>query len=125
MMARVFTFSSAALLLVACTAPLMTSTIPTASVAQTTPTSPPVEEPECSIGGIELFGRVRIVERGGDVRVKMVEHFADLRVDPFSNFPRKCGEWQFVERREDFTIRFVENNADIEIELVRAFPGMR
>ncbi len=123
-MARIVTLSGTALLLVACSAPLMTTTMPTASVAQTTP-APTVEDPSCSLGGIELFGRVRIVERGGDVRVKMVEHFADLKVDPFSNFPRSCGEWQFVERREDFTIRFVEDNADIEIELVRAFPGMR
>ena len=122
MIQRIFTFSSTVLLLAACGAPLVTTGIPTASVAQTTPVQP---AEECSIAGIEMFGRVRIVERGGDIRVKMVEHFPELRVDPFSSFPRKCGEWQFVERREDFTIRFVEDNADIEIELVRAFPGMR
>jgi len=123
MMARILTLSGTALLLVACTAPLVTSSIPTASVAQTT--APAAEESACTVAGIELFGRVRIVERGGDVLVKMVEHFADLKVDPFAIMPNSCGEWQFVERREDFTIRFVEDNADIEIELTRHFPGMR
>ncbi len=133
MMARIFTLSGTALLLVACTAPLMTTSIPTASVAQTTPAAqtdaagnaPTGAAAACSVGGVELFGRVRIVERGGDVRVKMVERFADLKVDPFAIVPNDCGEWKFVERNEDFTIRFVESNPDIEIELVRHLPGMR
>ena len=120
MMAQVFTLGGTALLLAACAAPLMTSYIPTASVAQTAPA-----DVECSVNGIELFGRVHIVEHDADVRVKMVEHFADLNVDPFSTFPNDCGEWQFVEHNADFTIRFVESNADIEIELVQAFAGMR
>jgi len=123
MMGRIFALAGVVLTAAACTVGLVPSTAPTAAVAQTAAPTP--EPSECNVGGIELFGKVRIVERGGDVRVKMVEHFADLRVDPFSSFPRRCGEWQFVERREDFTIRFVEDNADIEIELVRGLPGMR
>ena len=57
-------------------------------------------------------------------RVKVVEHFADIKVKVVEAFPDKIGEWKFVESGEDFTVQFVENFPDIKIKYVNAFPGV-
>ena len=63
--------------------------------------------------GIRLAGKVRVVE-----------HFPDLKVKPVEAFPDDVGEWQFVDFGEDFTIQFVEHFPDITIRFVNAFPGV-
>ncbi len=47
-------------------------------------------------------------------RVKVVEHFGDVKVKVVSSFPDGIGEWQFVDYGEDFTIEYVDS-----------FPGVR
>ena len=58
-------------------------------------------------------------------RVKVVEHFGDVKVKVVSSFPDDIGEWQFVDYGEDFTIEYVDNFPDIRIQFVDSFPGVR
>ena len=74
--------------------------------------------------GIKLCGRVKVVEHFADIKVKVVESFPDLKVKVVEAFPDKIGEWKFVESGEDFTVQFVENFPDIKIKYVNAFPGV-
>ncbi len=74
--------------------------------------------------GIKLCGRVKVVEHFPDLRVQVVGSFPDLRVKKVSHFPDAIGEWQFVEHAEDFTVQFVDHFPDLTIEYVDAFPGV-
>lgn len=74
--------------------------------------------------GIKLCGRVKVVEHFGDIKVQVVNSFPDLRVKVVDSFPDKIGEWKFVEYGEDFTVQFVASFPDIKIRYVSAFPGV-
>ena len=80
--------------------------------------------PEGYFNGIRLAGRVKVVEHFPDIRVKVVNAFPDLRVKTVTSFPDDIGEWQFVEHGEDFKIQFVESFPDITIRFVKSFPGV-
>ena len=74
--------------------------------------------------GIKLCGKVKVVEHFADIKVKVVDAFPDLKVKVVESFPDDIGEWKFVESGEDFTVQFVENFPDIKIKYVNAFPGV-
>lgn len=74
---------------------------------------------------IRMAGRVKVVEHFGDVKVKVVSSFPDLRVKVVSSFPGGISEWQFVDYGEDFTIEYVDSFPDIRIQFVDSFPGVR
>ena len=74
--------------------------------------------------GIKLCGKVKVVEHFADIKVKVVDSFPDLRVKVVSSFPDDVVEWQFVEYGEDFTVQFVESFPDIKIKYVNSFPGV-
>lgn len=74
--------------------------------------------------GIRLCGKVKVVEHFADIKVKVVSSFPDLKVKVVSSFPDDVGEWQFVDYGEDFTVQFVESFPDIKIKYVDAFPGV-
>ncbi len=74
--------------------------------------------------GIKLCGRVKVVEHFGDIKVQVVDVFPDLRVKVVTAFPDEIGKWQFVEHGEDFTVQFVDHIPDIKIKYVDAFPGV-
>ena len=75
--------------------------------------------------GIRLCGRVKVVEHFADLKVKVVTSFPDLKVKKVSSFADQIGEWQFVDHGEDFTIQFVASFPDLTIQYVDAFPGVR
>lgn len=54
--------------------------------------------PDCTYNGIPLHGKV-----------KVVEHFEDLKVKPVQHFANSCGQWQFVDNFEDFKVKFVDH----------------
>jgi len=74
--------------------------------------------------GIKLCGRVKVVEHFADIKVQVVNSFPDLRVKVVDSFPDKIGEWKFVEYGEDFTVQFVTSFPDIKIRYVTSFPGV-
>jgi hypothetical protein len=83
------------------------------------------EAAECEVKGIRLQGRVMVDNAFPDLKVQIVEGYADLDVKLVDAFPDRCGEWQMVTRFPDFTVQFVNTYPDMTIEYVRAFPGMR
>ncbi len=78
---------------------------------------------QCTYKGIKLNGKVKVVERGGDIKVKVNTSFPDLKVQQVNSFPNKCGQWQYVSSFPDFTVQFVDSFPDITIKYVEAFPG--
>ena len=74
--------------------------------------------------GIKLCGRVKVVEHFADIKVKVVDSFSDLKVKVVDSFPDDIGEWKFVESGEDFTVQFVDSFPDIKIKYVTSFPGV-
>lgn len=79
---------------------------------------------DCSLNGIKLNGKVKIVNAFADFEVKKVNAFEDLRVKVVNALPSSCGEWQFVDAFEDFSIKFVDAFEDFSIKEVEAFPGI-
>lgn len=74
--------------------------------------------------GIKLCGKVKVVEHFADIKVQVVNSFPDLKVKVVDSFPDKIGEWKFVEYGEDFTVQFVTSFPDIKIKYVTSFPGV-
>ncbi len=74
--------------------------------------------------GIKLCGRVKVVEHFADIKVKVVDSFPDLRVKVVESFPDAIGKWKFVESGEDFSVQFVDSFPDIKIKYVNSFPGV-
>lgn len=79
---------------------------------------------DCSFKGIKLQGKVKIVEHFPDLKVQIVENFPDLKVKKVDHFPDACGKWQLVENFPDFKVQFVENFPDIKVKFVENFPGL-
>ena len=79
----------------------------------------------CRFNGVDLYGRVKIVDFFPDVTVKTTSFFPDLRVQRVNMFASSCGQWQFVDSFPDFTIKFVDLFPDITIQYVSMFPGVR
>ena len=65
--------------------------------------------------GIKLSGRVKVVEHFADIKVKVVDSFQDLSVKVIESFPDAIGKWEFVESGENFTIQFVDRLPDIKM----------
>ena len=63
----------------------------------------PIDKKSCSINGIKLAGKVKVVK----------------------SFPDDCGEWQFVESFPDFTIKYVDSFPDFTIRMTDSFPGVK
>ena len=78
----------------------------------------------CSWKGIDLRGKVQIVESFPDIKIQVVSSFPDLKVKRVDSFPDDCGEWQFVDSFPDFKIQFVDSFPDIKIRFVESFPGL-
>lgn len=74
--------------------------------------------------GIKLCGKVKVVEHFADIKVQVVNSFPDLKVKVVDSFPDDIGEWKFVEYGEDFTVQFVGSFPDIKIKYVISFPGV-
>ena len=76
---------------------------------------------DCTLSGIPLHGRVRVVQNLADFKVRETS-FPDLRVNE-SPFTDRCGEWEFVDALEDFKIQWVTALEDFSIEY-SSFPGV-
>lgn len=79
---------------------------------------------QCSVKGITLKGKVKIVESFPDLKVQIVDSFPDIKVKQVDSFPDKCGKWQLVDSFPDFTIQYVASFPDVKVKFVDSFPGM-
>ena len=75
----------------------------TAQVAE----SAPIDKARIQIVDYFEDFKVKIVKRGGDYRIRLVNH------RPFSR-----GEWQIVEHFADYKIKFVEHFEDFTVEFI-------
>ena len=80
--------------------------------------------PDGYCNGIKLCGRVKVVEHFPDLKVQVVSSFPDLRVRVVDSLPNRCGQWEFVTFAEDFTVCFVEHGEDFTVEFVENFEGL-
>ena len=80
--------------------------------------------PSCSFNGIELKGKVKIVDNFADIKIQYVDHFPDIKVKFVDNFPDDCGEWKIVNNFPDFTVQIVDHFPDLKVKKVDHFPGM-
>ena len=78
----------------------------------------------CSFNGIELKGKVKIVDNFADLKIQYVDHFPDIKVKFVDNFPNDCGEWKLVDNFPDFTVQVVDHFPDLKVKKVDHFPGM-
>lgn len=78
----------------------------------------------CAFKGIQLYGKVQVVNAFPDIKVQVVNSFPDLKVQKVTTFPDSCGKWQFVDAFPDFKIQYVDAFPNIKIQFVDAFPGM-
>ncbi|MFC1662289.1 hypothetical protein ACFL3S_12700 [Gemmatimonadota bacterium] len=78
----------------------------------------------CSYRGIDLHGKVQIVDAFPDIKVQLVDAFPDIRVKWVTAFPDDCGEWQEVDAFPDFKIQLVDAFPDVKVQVVDAFPGL-
>ncbi|MCP1225289.1 hypothetical protein [Sebaldella sp. S0638] len=85
----------------------------------------PIDKKTCSMNGIKLAGKVKVVKNFADFKVKVVSSFPDIEVKKVSSFPDDCGEWQFVDSFPDFTIEYVTSFPDFTIRMVDHFPGVK
>ncbi len=78
----------------------------------------------CTYKGLQLYGKVKVVESFPDIKVKVVTSFPDLKVQLVESYADACGKWEFVESFPDLKIQFVESLEDIRVEFVNSFPGV-
>lgn len=79
----------------------------------------------CTLNGVPLYGKVKIVDSFPDFKIKIVSSFADLKVKQVSAFPDSCGKWQIVNSFPDFKVQFVDSFPDFTIKYVDSFPGLQ
>ncbi|CAA6825262.1 MAG: Unknown protein [uncultured Aureispira sp.] len=79
----------------------------------------------CALHGKKLYGKVKFVEYGEDVKIKYVDYSEDLKVEFVSSSPNDCGEWQVVESSEDLKVKVVEYGEDLKVKKVTSSPGMK
>jgi hypothetical protein len=79
----------------------------------------------CSYNGIQLYGKVEIVEDFPDITVKQVDDFADLNVKKVEDFANECGKWKIVDESADFKVKLVEDFEDIQVKMVNDSPGIQ
>jgi hypothetical protein len=82
-----------------------------------------INEYSCTFKKIKLFGKVKVVDGGGDIKIRVTDSGEDLRVKAVENFADECGEWQFVDSFPDFTVQYVSGEEDIKIRFVESWPG--
>jgi hypothetical protein len=78
----------------------------------------------CKLKGIDLFGKVQVVDYGADFRVQIVDYGADLNVKEVSYGAYSCGEWQIVDYGADFKVQLVSYGADFKVKLVSYGAGL-
>jgi hypothetical protein len=71
----------------------------------------------------KIRGRIQFVESFADYKVKAVEDSPDLRVQIVENFADAPGKWQVVDSFPDYKIQLVDSLPDFTIQYVNSLPG--
>lgn len=79
----------------------------------------------CAFRGKKLYGKVKIVDYGEDIKIKYVDYSEDIKVKFVSSSADDCGEWQIVEYGEDLKVKIVDYSEDLKVKEVTSSPGMK
>ena len=79
----------------------------------------------CSHNGIELFGKIKFVDYGEDIKIKYVDYGEDIKVKFVDYGADECGEWQEVEYSENIKIKVVDYGEDLKVKKVDYGHGMK
>lgn len=79
---------------------------------------------DCTFKGKKLYGKVRIVNYGEDIKVRIVNYNSDIKIRYVDYSPSSCGKWQKVNYGEDIKVRFVDSGQDIKVEIVNNGEGL-
>jgi hypothetical protein len=78
----------------------------------------------CTFKGINLYGKVEVVDHNPDIRVEVVSSFPDIVVDSNASWTSKCGEWKMVTSNADFRVQFVRSGSDLKVKFDHSWPGV-
>jgi len=79
---------------------------------------------DCTLDGINLWGKVRYVNALADFKIREVNNFGDLKVQKVKVLPNSCGKWREVQALPDFTVQVVNVGEDFQVRYVNNFPGV-
>lgn len=85
----------------------------------------PLITKECTFKGKALWGKVRIVTYGEDLKIRPVAYGADLKVRIKDFGADRCGQWKMVSYGENLKIRFVDYGEDLKVQFVSFGEGAR
>lgn len=71
-----------------------------------------------TIGNLDIFGTVQVVEHNADFTIQIVENFEDLRIEIVNHLLNSSGKWKFVTHQPRFKIKFVKHGPDIKVKFV-------
>lgn len=80
-------------------------------------------ERDCHYNGTALWGNVRVVDFGEDLKVRAVDFGEDLRVRWVDFGATNCGEWREVDFGADFKVRFVDFGEDLKVRFTNTRSG--
>lgn len=72
-----------------------------------------------------LYGNVRIVDCGEDIRVRIVDCGEDLRVRLRDYDSGNCCEFRVVDYHCELRVRIVDCGEDVRVRIVDCFPGIK
>lgn len=99
-------------------------------MAQKSDVKPGIDKQNCTYTNkdgktFNLYGKVKIVEHFPDIKVQIVESFPDVEVELVEHFPDQCGKVKLVESFPDVKVQIVNSFPDIKVKIVEHFPGVK
>lgn len=99
-------------------------------MAQKSDVKPGIDKQNCAYTNkdgktFNLYGKVKIVEHFPDIKVQIVESFPDVEVELVEHFPDQCGKVKLVESFPDVKVQIVNSFPDIKVKIVEHFPGVK
>ncbi|MBR4266962.1 MAG: hypothetical protein IKQ46_12995 [Bacteroidales bacterium] len=64
----------------------------------------------------KLYGKIKIVESGGDIKAKIVSSGQNLRVHPGNDY-NSCGKFKLVSSGYDYKVQLVTSGEDIKVKI--------
>ena len=74
-----------------------------------------LDKANCTYKGIQLRGKVQIVNAFPDIKIEVVNAFEDIRVERVRAFASSCGKWEIVTAFPDFKVQIVRAFGDIKV----------
>lgn len=74
---------------------------------------------------LPLYGKVKIVDYGEDLKVKIVDYGEDVRIKIVDYGADICGKIKIVDYGQDVKVKIVDYGEDIKVKIVEYGEGIR